>query len=79
VLVELVELRRCLKEAEVECVTEAGQLAILMGGISKVLVDHGMPPIPGIPQDLRMAGNILQVAGTILERLREAYAFSHII
>jgi hypothetical protein len=48
-LTELVELRRRLEEAEVERITEAGQLAILVGDISKVLVDLGMPPISGIP------------------------------
>jgi hypothetical protein len=31
------------------CVNEAGQLAVLVGDISKVLVDLGMPPILGIP------------------------------
>jgi hypothetical protein len=37
---ELIELRRRIEEVEVE---------ILMGDISKVLMDLVMPPIPGIP------------------------------
>jgi hypothetical protein len=39
-LMELIELRRRIEEVEVE---------ILMGDISKVLMDLVMPPIPGIP------------------------------
>jgi hypothetical protein len=48
-LMELVELRRLLQDTEVDHVTEAGRLAILLRGVSKVLVDLGMPPIPGSP------------------------------
>jgi hypothetical protein len=48
---ELIEQWRCLEEDEVERVTEDGQLAILVGDISRVLMDHGMPPILGIPRD----------------------------
>jgi hypothetical protein len=47
---ELIEQWRCLEEDEVERVTEDGQLAILVGDISRVLMDHGMPPILGIPR-----------------------------
>jgi hypothetical protein len=61
----------------VERVTEAGRLAILVRDVSKVPVDLGMPPIPGIPQDPRAADNILEAAGTILECLREAYTSGH--
>jgi hypothetical protein len=61
----------------VECFAEAGRLAILVGDTSKVLVDLGMPPIPGNPWDPRSAGDILKVADTILECLREAYTFGH--
>jgi hypothetical protein len=46
---EIVGLRRCLKEAEVERVTKAGRLVILVRDVSKVLVNHGMPPVSGIP------------------------------
>jgi hypothetical protein len=40
--------------------------------ISKVLVDLGTPPILRIPRDPLAANNVLEVAGTILERLCEA-------
>jgi hypothetical protein len=46
---EIVELWQCLKEDEVEHFTEAEWLAVLLGDISKVLVDLGTPPFPGIP------------------------------
>jgi hypothetical protein len=49
-LMEIVELRRPLKEAEVECVIEVGRLVILVRDVSKVLVDLGMPHISGIPR-----------------------------
>jgi hypothetical protein len=42
--------------------------------MSKVLRDLGMPPIPLIPRDLRMAGDVLEVVDIILECLQEAYA-----
>jgi ribosome-associated protein YbcJ (S4-like RNA binding protein) len=48
-LMEFIELQRFLKEAEVEHVGEAERLAILVRDASKVLVDLGIPPIPGIP------------------------------
>jgi hypothetical protein len=67
-LMELIELRRRIEEVEVE---------ILMGDISKVLMDLIIPPIPGIPRDPRTIDNVLEVAGTILECLWEVYAFSH--
>jgi hypothetical protein len=41
--------------------------------LSMVLVDLGMPPISGIPQDLHTTGDVLEVVGVILEHLREAY------
>jgi hypothetical protein len=74
---EIVELRRPLKEAEVECVIEAGRLVILVRDVSKVLVDLGMPHISGIPPGPRVADDVLEVAGTILEHLWEAYASDH--
>jgi hypothetical protein len=58
-------------------ITKAGRLAILVRDASKVLVDISMPPILGIPQDPHMADDVLEVAGTILERLQEAYASDH--
>jgi hypothetical protein len=58
-LIELVELWRWLEEAEVEYVVEVGRLAILVGDISKVLVDLVMPPISRIPWDPRTAGDVL--------------------
>jgi hypothetical protein len=61
----------------VECITEPGQLAILARDISKVLVDLGMPPILGIPQDPPMASDVLEVVGIIFEWLRETYATDH--
>jgi hypothetical protein len=57
----------------VEHVDEAGWLAILARDISLVLVDLGMPPISGIPQDLHTTGDVLEVVGVILEHLWEAY------
>jgi hypothetical protein len=61
----------------VECVTEASLLEILVRDISKVLVDLGMRPIPGIPRDLCTIGDVLEVVGIILEHLWEAYASGH--
>jgi hypothetical protein len=72
---KLVELRKLLDEAEVAHVTKVGQLAFLVGNISTVLVDLCMPPIPRSPRDPGKASHILEEAGTILERLREAYSF----
>jgi hypothetical protein len=48
-LSELVKLPERLGKAEVARVTEAEELAALVEEISKVLVDHGLPPIHGIP------------------------------
>jgi hypothetical protein len=76
-LTELVELWWCLEEAEVERVAEAGRLAILVTDVSKVLVDLGMPLIPGNPWDPHVADDILEAAGTILECPREAYTSCH--
>jgi hypothetical protein len=45
--------------------------------VSEVLVDLGMPPVPGNPWDLRMADDVLEAMGVILERLQEAYASGH--
>jgi hypothetical protein len=70
-LMEFIELQRCLKEVELERITEARRLAILVRDASKVLVDLGMPPFPRIPQDLGTADDILEAVGTTLERPRE--------
>jgi hypothetical protein len=48
-LMEFIELQWCLKDVELERITEARRLAILVRDASKVLVDLGMPPFPGIP------------------------------
>jgi hypothetical protein len=76
-LMEFIELRRLLQDAEVDRVIEAGWLAILARDVSKVLVDLGMPPIPGIPRDPRMTDNVLEAMDVILERMWEAYASGH--
>jgi hypothetical protein len=74
---EVIELRRLLKDIEVEHVAEAERLAILVRDVSKVLVDLGMAPVPWILQDLLMANDILEAMGVILECLQEAYTFGH--
>jgi hypothetical protein len=76
-MMEVDELRKLLQDVKVEHVTEAGRLAILSRDISKVLVYLFMPPIPGIPRDLRMAGDIFELVDIILECLWEAYASGH--
>jgi hypothetical protein len=48
-MTELIKLQKSLDEAEVACIAEARELAILVGDISRVLVDLGMPPILRIP------------------------------
>jgi hypothetical protein len=70
---ELIGFQRRLEEAEVAHIAKARQLAVLVRDISKVLVDLGMPPILGIPHDPRRASVILEVVGTILDCLWEAY------
>jgi hypothetical protein len=76
-LMEFIELQKLLKDAEIERVIEVGRLAILVRDVCKVLVDLGMPPIPEIPQDPRMDGDVLEMVSIILERLWEAYASGH--
>jgi hypothetical protein len=49
-LMEVIMLRRLLHDAEVDHVAEARRLAFLVRGVSKVLVDLHMPPIPGASQ-----------------------------
>jgi hypothetical protein len=74
---EFVELRRLLQDADVDHVTKAGRLAILVRDVSKVLVDLGVPTIPKIPQDPHTAGDVLETVDVILESLQEAYASGH--
>jgi hypothetical protein len=76
-LMEFVKLQRLIKDVEVERITKAGRLAILVSDVSEVLVDHGMPPIPGIFRDPCTTDDILEVMGIILEHLWEAYASGH--
>jgi hypothetical protein len=64
---EFVELQRVLQDTVVDHVVEAGRLATLVRDVSKVPADLGMPPIPEIPQDPRMAGDILEVVDVILD------------
>jgi hypothetical protein len=72
-LMELVELQRLLQDTEVDCVIEACRLVTLVRDVSKVLEDHGMSPIPGIPRDPCTASDILGVVDIILEDVKEAY------
>jgi hypothetical protein len=58
----------------VERIAEVGRLAILVRDVSKVLVDLGMPPIPGITWEPRTTDDVLEAVGTILECMQEAYA-----
>jgi hypothetical protein len=76
-LMELIELWRLLQDAEADRFAEVGRLAILVRDVSKVLVDLGMPPIPGIPWNLCMTGNLLGAVDIILEHLRKAYTSDH--
>jgi hypothetical protein len=76
-LMELVELRGLLQDAEVECVIEASRLATLVRDVSKVLEDLGMSRIPGIPRDLCTAGDVLGVVDVILERVKAACDSGH--
>jgi hypothetical protein len=56
---EFIKLWRLLQDVEADHITEAGRLAILLRDVSKVLVDLGRPPIPGMPWDLHMIGDLL--------------------
>jgi hypothetical protein len=49
----------------------------LVREVSQVLENLGMPPIPRIPQDLHMAGDILEAVDVILEHAKEAYGSFH--
>jgi hypothetical protein len=49
-LMEFIELRRLLHDAEVDHVVEASWLASLVRDVSKVLMDIGMPPSQRSPR-----------------------------
>jgi hypothetical protein len=76
-LMELIELRRLLQNAEPDRVIEAGRLATLVRDVSKVREDLGMPPILGIPQDPCMASDVLGAVDIILQHVKEAYDTDH--
>jgi hypothetical protein len=62
-----------LQDIDADHVVEASRLATLLRDVSKVLGDRGMPPIPGIPWDPCMSGDVLGVVDVILEHMKEAY------
>jgi hypothetical protein len=64
----LAKLWECLAGNEVK------ELATLVTSISEVLVDLGLAPIWWIPQLSSKAWAMLEVVGTVLERLREVPA-----
>jgi hypothetical protein len=70
-------LDKMLGEKKVDRAAEAKRQAILVMDVSKVLMDLGMSPILGIPQDQRTAVDVLEVVDIILECLREVYASDH--
>jgi hypothetical protein len=74
---EVVELWWLLQDAELDHIVEARQLAILVRDVSKVLMDHGMPPILVILRDPCTFGDVLEMVDIILKCLREAYTSSH--
>jgi hypothetical protein len=53
-------------------------LATLVGEVSQVLENLSLPPIPGIPWNLRTTDDILGAVDVILERIKEAYDSGHI-
>jgi hypothetical protein len=76
-LMEFIELRRLLQDVKADRIVEAMHLSTMVRDVSKVLKDHGRPPIPGSPQDPRMADDVLEVSDVILGHLQEAYASGH--
>jgi hypothetical protein len=73
-LMEFIKVWKLLHYAKVERIAKAGQLA---RDVLKVLVDLGMPPILGIPQDPHITGDVLEAVGIFSEHLRESYASGH--
>jgi hypothetical protein len=76
-LMEFLVLCRLLWDAEVGYVIEVGRLVTLARGVSKVLEDLHMPLVPGIPQDPRVAGDVLGAVDVILEHVKESYDSGH--
>jgi hypothetical protein len=76
-LMEFVELLWLLQDIETDRIGKAGRMAGLVREVSQVLENLGLPPIPGIPRDPRMAGDVLQAVDVILERVKEAYDSGH--
>jgi hypothetical protein len=74
---ELIELRRLLRDTEVDHVIEVGRLVTLVRDVSMVLEDLGMSPIPGISRDPHTASDVLAVVDVILEHVKVAYDSSH--
>jgi hypothetical protein len=62
-LMEFVELRWLLWDVEADHAIEASHLATLVGDVSYILENLGMPPISGIPRDPCTANDILGVVG----------------
>jgi hypothetical protein len=65
------DLRTRVAGVEDECTIEVGKLSMLVAGIPNARVDLKMLPIWDIPQLPMMAQEVLEVAGLILEHLRE--------
>jgi hypothetical protein len=65
-LMVFTKLWRLLQNIEADCVIKAGRLVTLVRGVSLVLVDLGITPIPGIPQDPCTTCDVLNVMGVIL-------------
>jgi hypothetical protein len=68
---EMEDLRTRVAGVEDECTIEVGKLSMLVAGIPNARVDLKMLPIWDIPQLPMMAQDVLEVAGLILEHLRE--------
>jgi hypothetical protein len=68
---EMEDLRTRVAGVEDECTIEVGKLSMLVAGIPNARVDLKMLPIWDIPQLPMMAQEVLEVAGLILEHLRE--------
>jgi hypothetical protein len=66
-----VEFWERLIETMVDHVAEAEELVALVTSISKVLMDLGLAPICGIPQVLNKAQFMLEVVGSVLERMHK--------
>jgi hypothetical protein len=74
---EFIELWWFLRDVEVDHAIEVRRLATLLGDVSQVLENLGMPAILGIPWDSRTASNVLGMVDVILEHMKEAYDSGH--